>query len=501
MVEHRRSIRNRILSFVLALIMLLSSDAMISFAAGSYDRNDACEYARDHWDDGCGLCAEYCSRILKAGGINVPGSVMYRATLLREWLCDNGYGTEYACSFGSDGYVYKSNTRGDLEVGDFVFYYCSKCDDGKPYSIHVVCFAGWDSNGRMKAWSHNSANNGKNAYYYKTKKGVGKCYDCGRKITTVYTMHIKGGYGVGNASRSPIGCIDVCHGGAGTLDIGGWVIHSNGQVHAYVGGEAGVPNAEGFAVDLRTYREDVNRASGVSGTNGFTATLKTGKRGWQDVYFYAITADGSNPLFAKERVYISDPKKPYSIVLPASSITIYTGESYNLSFQVDGTGLAQVDGIHTNGRACNITFNSISGSGPWTVKGTIKGLTAGSSTLTIRLKNSSGKVEYSKKLTINVKKKAKPNFRVASVSNVTYKWYMTYFYNYKKSPNVYDSTSGALLKKDKDYTLSYKIGNKTYSDYSLVNKPSSNYHKVTVTVKGKGVYANISKSITYLIVK
>ena len=497
MTERRKRIWSRILSFVLALIMLISSGPLITFAGGSYDRNKACKYAREHWNDGVGKCAEYCSKILKAGGINVPGSVMYRATLLREWLRDNGYGTEHACSYGSDGYVHRSNTKGDLEPGDLVFYYCAKCDDGEPYSIHVVTFSGWDSNGRMKAWSHNKAYNDSSAYPYNLK-----CYDCGRKITTIHTMHINGGYGSGSASSQPIGCVDECSGGNGTITTQGWCVYSLGQVHIYIGGPAGSASAEGFAVDLNDYRPDVNSVYGTKGNVGFLTTLTTSKRGWQDVYYYGI--GGSNPLIAKERVYINEAKTPYSITFTSNPVTLYVGETYNLSFQVAGTGLAQVGGSYTNGKACSIAFNSISGAGPYTVKGTIKGTSEGTSVLTVYLKNSAGKVEYSKNLTINVKRKAKQikSFRAASISNVTYRWYMTYFYYYKREPKVYDSASGTLLKKGTDYTLSYKIGSKSYSDYTRISFPSgSKYLTVTVTIKGKGSYSNVSGSTTYRIVK
>lgn len=493
---------NRILAFVLALIMVIGSAPMLSYAHGSYDRDKACTYAKNHWNDGKGLCAEFCSRILEAGGISVPSSVMYRATLLREWLNSNQYGSENACSFGSDGYLYRNSTRGDLERGDLVFYYCESCDDNKPYSIHVVMFNGWDSSGRMLAYSHNGANNGKSAYKYSTKKGVGRCYDCGRKITTVHTMHILGGYGSGNPSSEPIGCVDICEGGKGDFTVQGWCVYSQGQVHIYIGGPAGSASAEGFAVDLNDYRPDVNSVYGTKGNVGFATKLTTSKRGYQDVYFYGI--GGTNPLIGKERIYISEPGRPYSITFTSNSVTLSVGESYPISFLVDGTGLAEVSGSYTNGKVCSVTYDSISGSGPYTVKGTIKGLVQGKSVLTVQLKNSSGKVEYSKNLTINVKKKAKQvkSFRINPLSNVMYRWYMSYFYYYKQEPKVYDAASGALLKKGTDYTVTYKIGSKKYTDYSKISIPAkSKYLTVKVTIKGKGSYKNVSGSTTYRIVK
>ena len=54
-----------------------------------YDIDAALEYAQDNWDSGVGLCAEYASKCLNAGGVEVSST---RVCTLYDELLDNDYG-------------------------------------------------------------------------------------------------------------------------------------------------------------------------------------------------------------------------------------------------------------------------------------------------------------------------------------------------------------------------------------------------------------------------
>ena len=137
-------------------------------------------YAKQHWNDGKGLCAEFVSDCLKAGGISAWSR---SCTALRTQLKSLRKGTLYKIPLEADRSIKASKYVGKLAAGDVVFYYCPGCTDGRPY-IHAVLSNGMDANGYMKAYSHNSANSGTSKYRYSSR-----CYSCGTKISHAYVYH------------------------------------------------------------------------------------------------------------------------------------------------------------------------------------------------------------------------------------------------------------------------------------------------------------------------
>lgn len=103
---------------------------------------------------------------------------------------------------------------------------------------------------------------------------------------------------------------------AGTFSVRGWAFDRDAptspiNIHAYVGGPAGSPNAEGFDLGAaNTSRPDVNAVyPGVGNNHGYETTVATGKRGSQPVYVYAINVGGgSNVLLGQGTVNIADPE-------------------------------------------------------------------------------------------------------------------------------------------------------------------------------------------------
>ena len=155
----------------------------------SYNRDAALEYAANHWNTDSGqLCAEFVSNCIKAGGITAAWSK--GCTTLIGQLRNAGLGVDYSVPVRNQT-VYSSDCS-IIERGDLIFFYCPHERDGKPY-IHVVLFNGFDSSGRIKAYSHNGANSGQNTYYY--SKYCPYCDDNGDyyPVETAYVFHFDTG--------------------------------------------------------------------------------------------------------------------------------------------------------------------------------------------------------------------------------------------------------------------------------------------------------------------
>lgn len=154
----------------------------ISVSNGIYEPDKALEYAKKHWSDGKGLCAEFVSDCINAGGVDVWAN---GCTTLRKLLLESGTGTEYMLTLNGNMSITATDYEGKLCPGDVVFYHCSKCMDidGWPY-VHAVICNGYDSDGYMKAYSHNNPNNGERKYFYNSH-----CVDCGGKIDYASVYH------------------------------------------------------------------------------------------------------------------------------------------------------------------------------------------------------------------------------------------------------------------------------------------------------------------------
>lgn len=151
--------------------------------SASYNPQAALDYAAAHWNDGKGLCAEFVSDCIKAGGLS---SWSTSGTALHNQLVKSGVGKEYTIKLNSDKSISMSSYSGKISPGDPVFFYCDNCVniDKRPY-IHTVLCNGADSNGYMKAYSHNNANNGTKKYKYSST-----CYQCHAVLTKAVVYHI-----------------------------------------------------------------------------------------------------------------------------------------------------------------------------------------------------------------------------------------------------------------------------------------------------------------------
>lgn len=382
---------------------------VVTATNNSYNASKALAYAKKNWNVSAYsiLCAEFVSNCLKEGG--APSTVWStRATVLRSQLKQSGMGKEYTCSLNKDGYLYQKDCPSEMAPGDVVFYYCPSCDDGKPYSIHVVLFNGFDANGRMKAYSHNGPSDGASAYKYSTKNGAAKCYDCAGQLSTVHIYHFNGNTNTSQSTvnKLPQGCLDYVLGGNGTITIYGWAFDANNysdkvQVHVYVGGPAGVGTGYNVGVTNKSRPDVVKAYPQAQEYCGFNETIKVGKTGKQSVYVYAIDAQDSSKhtLLGSATVEI---KKGFSMEFGKTSLNLKPNEQTSFSCKFSGDGIYTLG--YTLGDSCIANLVGLSNMN-WTT-GTcnlyVEGLKGGKTDLTIYLLDSNMNTLYNKSIPITV---------------------------------------------------------------------------------------------------
>ena len=159
--------KNRVkksLSLLLAVIMMICAVPVIGDGA-SYNVTAAVNYANAHWNDGVGLCAEFVSRCLNAGGISIP-NYSYYSSGTKSYANNSGtlgsYTNPYTCSaslllYLSEKYKIITNpSNSDIDVGDVVFMYSMSNGQLKYRDGHVgICVK--KDNGAPKYAAHNKA--------------------------------------------------------------------------------------------------------------------------------------------------------------------------------------------------------------------------------------------------------------------------------------------------------------------------------------------------------
>lgn len=146
--------KKRLLSFVLCVVIACSVWAVpISTSAAGYSVYNALAYAKEHWNDNVGLCAEFVSRCVRAGGLDIK--VITTVTNLRPAL-KNASGLEFVdLKTDSKGYVTKALNGDNIAPGDVVIQYCYDHN----IAPHVLLFAGYNSSGQACYYAHNGALN------------------------------------------------------------------------------------------------------------------------------------------------------------------------------------------------------------------------------------------------------------------------------------------------------------------------------------------------------
>lgn len=191
----------KLISIIFAFIFAISSFSVLSVTASAANNNsneypysidDALAYAEKNWNNGKGLCAEFASRCIQAGGINV-----FKPRVVDLFNALNGvHGTAYTLKLtnGRTGAIRMSDNEGKLGKGDLIFYYCNNC---KTYA-HVVVCNGANSEGFAQDYAHNNAHNGKKKTY--------TYYCCGAQNWTMYSIVLDKGllrYGARTTVKVP----------------------------------------------------------------------------------------------------------------------------------------------------------------------------------------------------------------------------------------------------------------------------------------------------------
>ncbi len=175
----------KFISIILALVFIISSFSILSVTASAanvqftYNRTLALNYAERNWNNGVGLCADFASKCIQAGGINV-----YKPRCVDLYRELNGtYGTSYKLTLtrGNKGSIKMSDNVGKLEKGDLIFYFCNACRSFE----HVVVCNGANIWGYAQDYAHNKAHNGKKQTY--------TYYHCGQDNWTMYSIHFDEG--------------------------------------------------------------------------------------------------------------------------------------------------------------------------------------------------------------------------------------------------------------------------------------------------------------------
>ena len=141
------------------LIIIVVIALFFNTSVYAYDKNRALEYAEFHYNDGKGLCAEFVSDCVNAGGINTY-EIECNA-LVKELTEKYGCGC-FPVNVEEDGKVILSKNQEILSVGDVLAQKCADCDD----FFHVV-ICGGTYNGFVTYYAHNTAHgNTKDDIFY-----------------------------------------------------------------------------------------------------------------------------------------------------------------------------------------------------------------------------------------------------------------------------------------------------------------------------------------------
>jgi len=191
----------RILSIALVLCMMVTMIpsvapvAEVSAAdAKTYDADAAVNYAKNHWNDGKGLCAEFVSDCLTAGGISVS---ILTTRSLRNYLVNNGYATDYLITKTQGTRIKMSDYSDKIAPGDVIINYCVNCD----VYPHVMLVSGTNSSGQVTYYAHNNAAN--NKAYWNGSDGY-RSHGNGSHTFHMYVLHMKNATSGGNIHAQPV---------------------------------------------------------------------------------------------------------------------------------------------------------------------------------------------------------------------------------------------------------------------------------------------------------
>lgn len=169
---------------ILSLIMVITPEKV---KASGYDPEAALAYAAEHWNDGKGLCAEFVSDCVIAGGLDMPVCPMV-------YYCVpaiiNASGVQpQTLKLDSWGLATKELDGDILAPGDVVFHYCNTHPDSIRVMPHIIICAGYDEEGYAVYYAHNGACNKR-----RIRLNINTAYEHERDCDMVgKVIHLSGG--------------------------------------------------------------------------------------------------------------------------------------------------------------------------------------------------------------------------------------------------------------------------------------------------------------------
>lgn len=117
-----------------------------------YNVELALKYAKEHWNDSKGACAEFVSRCVIAGGIQMK--VETGTGNCWRSICEAS-GLSMAELYIENGKVFKTRNEDILQPGDVVVQWCYDCI----ISPHILLCGGYNSTGEATFYAHNKPKN------------------------------------------------------------------------------------------------------------------------------------------------------------------------------------------------------------------------------------------------------------------------------------------------------------------------------------------------------
>ncbi len=159
----------KIVSIVLSVVMSISLYTSVS-ASPAYDVNAAMEYAAKHVNDNDGSeCAEFVSKCVQAGGLNIPIKTGTKGCW--DAILDASGLSGKNLTLNEKGYIIKSKNENLLERGDVVIQWCYTCD----LRPHILICGGYDSEGYATFYAHNDPLDNKRYNFSKNSQHEASC--------------------------------------------------------------------------------------------------------------------------------------------------------------------------------------------------------------------------------------------------------------------------------------------------------------------------------------
>lgn len=357
------------LNILLALCIIFTILPIPASAASSYNAGNAVAYAASHWNDGVGLCAEFVSNCLRAGGLS---SWNRECTNLYNQLNNEVVGgariasVQYLTTSGD--YIRTSDNAGKISKGDVLFWLCSGCPTdsvGGPYQHTAL--VGDVSGTYVKVYQHNGAMNNENAW-------VGNCYECGRRYSHMVVIHF-------GSSSTP-------------------------KVTEYFNCDVTIQTTKGKTVNLYKNITDSQRTDYFD--QGQTAYSTKGAKVSDGSTWYQIQAYDRNGKIitvwlnaGNSGVKIVNNKIDPSISFSPSSLSVDVGDSKTASINYKGDNVYLPAFIINDDSICSASWGDVDVNAGKAAL-IVTGKKAGSTSIKINLIDSNRKILYTKSFTVTV---------------------------------------------------------------------------------------------------